>query len=329
MNLNRRLFQQALACVASTAAWPALAQANDLLPSLKLLVGYPAGGTTDAAARRVAEGLRGRYAQTTMVDNRPGAGGRIALNELRRSPSDGSVMVVQPEAVLTVVPHVEPKNVTTRLEDLAPVSSCAVLRMALAVGPMVPASVRTVAEFLDWARKNPNQANYGTPGSSTPQRFLISQLSRQTQVPLNHIPYKGSAPGVIDLVGGQVAAMCSPIGDHLPHLRDGRVRILALASERRSTLAPEIPTFQEQGFADLLADETSGVVMHMGTLPEVLQRAAQAIAQVVHQPDVVQAFAKLGLEPASTSPEQYTRQIAQNHARWGQRIVDSGFKPEV
>lgn len=328
MHPNRRHIHHALAAATMASLLPGISRANPAMGQLRLLVGYPAGGTTDATARRIAEGLRGSYAQTVVVENRPGARGQLAMNELRRSPADGTTMLLQPEAVVTVVPHVDPKNTSTRLEDLAAVSSCAVLRMALAVGPMVPASVTTVTQFLDWAKRNPAQANYALPGSATgPQAFLISQLARQTHVALNPIPYKGSAPAVIELIGGQVAAMCSPIGDHLPHLQDGRVRVLALASEQRSALAPQLPTFQEQGFEGLAADETSGVMMAKGTAPKVLEAAAQAIAQIVRQPDVVQAFAKLGLEPASATPEQYRAQLTRHAAQWGKRVADAGFQP--
>jgi tripartite-type tricarboxylate transporter receptor subunit TctC len=329
MTLNRRAFHQAMAAIAACVPWSAWADARPARPSLKLLVGYPAGGSTDAVARRMADGLRTSYAQTTLVDNRPGAGGRMALNELRRAPTDGSVAVVQPEGLLTVLPHVEPLSRTMQVQDLEAVSPCAVLRMALAVGPAVPPNVRSVADFVAWAARHPAQANYATPGANTPNRFLIGQLARQAGVALNHVPYKGSAPGVIDLVGGQVAAMCSPLGDHLQYLRDGRVRILALASAQRSPLAPEIPTFQEQGFADMLADETCGMFMPKGTPTDVLQRAAQAVAEVVQHADVVQSFARIGMEPASAAPAEYAALIAQNQARWGQRIAASGFKPEL
>jgi tripartite-type tricarboxylate transporter receptor subunit TctC len=238
-------------------------------------------------------------------------------------------MVIQPEAVLTLVPLVDPKNATFRLADVAPVSSCAVVRHALAIGPMVPANVKSVKDFLAWANANPSLANYGTPGAITPQRFLIEELSRETGVRLNHIPYKGSTPGVQDMLGGQVAAMCSPIGDSLPHLSVGRLRVLALASEKRSTLAPDVPTFAEHGFPKLVADETSGAVMPKGTSPEVLQRAAKAMAAVVAMPETAQILGRLGLEPVSATPEEYTRQLNASFGRWEERVKASGFKPEI
>jgi tripartite-type tricarboxylate transporter receptor subunit TctC len=328
MDVNRRSFGAVLASLTALSALPLPSHAQSAIRILRILVGYPAGGTTDAAARRLGEGLRDSYAQNVIVDNRPGAAGRIALTELSRAPADGSVMVVQPEAVLTLVPHVDPKNSPFRLSDVAPVSSCAVLRHALAIGPLVPAKVRTVRDFLDWAKANPSLANYGSPGSNTPQRFLMSSLSRDTGVALNHIPYKGSAPGIIDLIGGQVAAMCSPVGDSLPYLKDGKLRLLAVASENRSTLAPDTPTFQEQGFPGMMADETSGAVMPKGTPHEVLARAARAIAGAVRAPELVQAFARVGLEPSSMAPAEYSRVLDQNFVRWGEMVKASGFKPE-
>jgi tripartite-type tricarboxylate transporter receptor subunit TctC len=329
MTMNRREFGGAAAALGLTMGWPVAAHAQTALANLRIVVGYPAGGTNDAVARQLAEGMRPGYARATLVDNRPGAAGRIALAELARNPSDGGTMVVMPESVITLVPHVDPKPGTFTPTDLAPVSPCAVLRMGFAVGPLVPASVTTLPQFLAWAKANPTQANYGTPGPNSPQRFLIQELARETGVKLNHIPYKGSMPGVADLLGGQVAAFFSPIGDALPHTQGGRLRILGLASAQRSTLAPTIPTFAEQGFADTGIDELSGAVMAKGTPPAVLEAAAKSIAQVFALPQAVQALARLGMEPTTATSADYARLLQANHKRWGERVAASGFKPEV
>jgi tripartite-type tricarboxylate transporter receptor subunit TctC len=329
MKMNRRKFGGAAAAIGLTMIQPSAVRAQSALANLRIVVGYPAGGTNDAIARQLGEGLRPGYARATLVDNRPGAAGRLALAELNRSLPDGSTMVVLPESGLTLVPHVDPKPGTFAPSDLAPVSPCAVLRMGFAVGPLVPATVTTLPQFLAWAKANPTLANYGTPGPNTPQRFLTQELSQETGVPLNHIPYKGSMPGVADLIGGQVAAFFSPIGDALAHTKDGRLRLLALASAKRSALAPEIPTFAEQGFADKIGDELSGAVMAKGTPAAVLESAAKAIAQIVAQPHTVQALARLGMEPFTATPVEFARMLRDNHKRWGERIAASGFKAEI
>lgn len=328
MQISRRNFTAAAASAATLSLLPRHAFAQQLLPTLKVLVGYPAGGTTDATARRLAEGLRGSYAQATLVENKPGASGRIVLSELNRLPPDGGAMVVAPEAIVTLIPHVEPNIASVRLPDLVPVTSVGVLRIGLAVGPMVPANVKTVRDFLNWAKANPTQANYATPGLNSPQRFLMAALSRDTGVEFNHVPYKGSAPGVNDMIGGQIAAMVSPIGDSLPHLGTGRARLLGIFSEKRSSFVPDVPTLQEQGFNSISGDETFGVLMAKGTPMEAANRLARAIATIVALPDTAAAFSKIGLEPLAMMPVDYARVLEQNNARWGERVKASGFKPE-
>ena len=248
---------------------------------------------------------------------------------MNRGPADGSVMVVQPSTVLTVAPYADPKNAMFHLADVAAVSSCALSRQGLAIGPATPANVQTVRDFFDWAKANPALANCGSPGPNSPQRFLFNILSRQTGIALNHIPYKGSAPGIVDLSGGQIAGMLSPIGDYLPHLKGGRLRLLALASENRSAFAPDIPTFKELGFPDMAIDDTIGIVMPKDTPAEIQHRVARAVAEMIASPQIVQAFAQLGLEPVSSLPADYSRLLDQDAARWIERIKASGVKLDV
>lgn len=327
--MNRREFSKVVASMAALSVAPRYALAQSQVESLRILVGYPAGGTTDATARMIGDALTHSYAGRSLVENRPGAAGRFSMGEVVKGPADGSVMVLQPETVLTLVPHVDPKVAAFTLADLAPVSPCALVRHTFAVGPMVPESVKTLTDFLEWAKKTPELANYGSPGSSTPNRFLISELSRATGVALNHVPYKGSAAGVTNVLGGQIAAMSSPVGDWLPHMNTGKVRLLAVASATRSKLVPDVPTFAELGFPELLADETSGVLMPKDTQPEILNIAARAIAAAVAEPQIVEAMTRVGLEPTASTPAEYRRYLDQNFARWGERVRASGFRPEI
>jgi tripartite-type tricarboxylate transporter receptor subunit TctC len=200
------------------------------------------------------------------------------------------------------------------------------VRQAFAVGPQVPASVKTLKDFFDWAKAHPQLANCGSPGPNSPQGILLNILSKQINVPLNHVPYKGSAPGIVDLLGGQIAGMLSPVGDYLPHLKEGRLRLLGMASAKRSIFAPDTQTFQELGFPDMTIDDTCGIVMAKNTPAEIQNRVATAIAAVIATPETAQAFAQMGLEPISSTPAEYTRTVNQNAARWIERIKASGVK---
>jgi tripartite-type tricarboxylate transporter receptor subunit TctC len=327
--MNRRDFCGTAAALSVYFSLPRVAHAQGQIDQLRIFVGFPAGGANDAIARHIAEGVRPSYARAAIVENRPGLASRFALDAMKRYPSDGSSMVVMPETIVTLIPHVDPSPSTPTLADLVPVTPCAVLRQGFAVGPMVPASVKTMRDFLAWAKANPTLANYGTPGPNSPQRFLMQELLREAGITLNHIPYKGSMPGIVDLLGGQIATFVSPIGDSMPHIKEGRLRLLGVASGNRSKLLPGVPTLAEQGFTDKIGDEFSVVVMAKGTPPEIVEAAAKAITQVLTKPTVVQSLAGLGMEPHTSSPVGYAQLLRENHKLWGERVKASGFKPEA
>lgn len=327
--MNRRDFCGTAAALSVYFSLPRVAHAQGQIEQLRIFVGFPAGGTNDAIARHLAEGMRPSYARATIVENKPGLASRFALNAMKRYPSDGSSMVVMPETVVTLIPHVDPSPSTPTLADVVPVTPCAVLRQGFAVGPVVPASVKTMRDFLAWAKANPTLANYGTPGPNSPQRFLMQELLREAGITLNHIPYKGSMPGIVDLLGGQIATFVSPIGDSMSHIKEGRLRLLGVASRNRSKLLPGVSTLAEQGFTDKIADDFSAVVMAKGTPPEIVEAAAKAITQVLTQQTVVQALASLGLEPHTSTPVEYAQLLRENHKLWGERVKASGFKPEA
>ena len=311
---------------ASTFGLPLLALAQ-ALESAKVLVGFPAGGTTDAVSRRVAEKLQGTYAKTALVDNKAGAGGRLAVEELKRSPADGSVMLLTPAAMITLYPHIYTK-LAYRIEDVAPVSTACVLNFGFGVGPAVPETVKNLKDFLAWAKANPAKANYASPGAGSPPHFLGALLSKESGVELSHVPYRGSAPGIQDLLGGQVSAMSSPIGDYLPHLKSGKLRLLATSGATRSKLTPDVATYAEQGFKDLTISEWYGFFLPAKASPEVVQRLASAIRTAVTTPAVVEAFAALGLEASANTPAELAQMVKQENAAWGPVVKRVGFTPE-
>lgn len=331
MKMNRRQFGSTAAALGMYFSLSKVVHAQAQIDQLNIFVGFPAGGTNDTIARHLAEGLRSSYARSAVVENRPGSASRFALSAMVRNPSNGASMVVIPETVVTLMRHVDPHPGTYTPEDLTPVYPCAMVRQCFSVGPLVPASVKTISDFLEWAKANPKLANYGTPGPNSPQRFLMQEFLRKAGVDLNHVPYKGSMPGIIDLLGGQIATFVSPIGDSMTHMKEGRLRILAVASDQRSTLLPEIPTLAEQGYPSITGDEFSTVVMAKGTPPAVVETAAKAIAQVFKQPKVLEALANLGMEPntSTNTPVEYARLLTEQYQQWKTRVEASGFKSET
>jgi tripartite-type tricarboxylate transporter receptor subunit TctC len=329
MSLNRRHFIAGTAAGTGLSAlgWPLWAQAQ-AIETVKVLCGYPAGGTTDAVSRRVAEKLQsGGYAKVALVDNKAGASGRLAIEEVKRSPADGSVLLLTPASAISLFPHIYNK-LSYRIEDVAPVSTACRIAFGLGVGPAVPASVKNLKDFLAWAKANVEQANYGSPGAGTPPHFLGALLGKESGVDLRHVPYRGSAPGIQDLLGGQVTAMSSPIGDYLPHLKEGKLRLLATSGPTRSRFVPDVPTYAEQGFKNLVMNEYYEFFLPGKTSAEVVRRAADAVKAAVASPDVVEAFAKLGLEAMANTPAELAQLIKAENAQWGPIVKQVGFKPE-
>jgi tripartite-type tricarboxylate transporter receptor subunit TctC len=308
---------------------PALARAQGApIENTRVLCGFPAGGTTDAVSRRVADKLRGSFAKVALVENKPGAGGRLAVEELKRSAPDGSSLLLTPAGMITLYPHIY-KSLSYGIDDVTPVCTASMVTFGFGVGPAVPESVKTVADFLSWVKANPAQGNYGSPGAGSPPHFLGALLSKDSGVALNHVPYRGSAPGIQDLIGGQVAAFSSPIGDYLPHLKSGKLRLLATSGPQRSRFAPDVQTYAEQGYKDLTITEWYGFFAPPKTPADVVQRAANAIRAAVAQQDTIDSFLQLGLEPFANTPAEMAKAVKSENAGWAPIVKKVGFTPEA
>jgi len=326
MTLNRR---QTLAGAAALAAagWPLWAAAQGT-ETARVLCGFPPGGTTDAVSRRVADKLRGVLAATVLVENKPGAAGRLAVEELKRSAPDGSSLLLTPASMITLYPHIYTK-LAYGMDDVTPVCTAGVIEFGFGVGPMVPETVRNLKDFLAWAKANPAQASFASPGAGSPPHFLGALLSKESGVDLRHIPYRGSAPGLQDLLGGQVAAMSSPVGDYLQYIKAGKLRLLATSGAKRSRFAPEVATYVEQGFKPLEMHEWYGFFLPAKASADLVQRAATAIRAAVAMPDVIEGFAALGVEASANTPAELAGAIKAENAAWGPIVKRVGFTPEV
>ena len=326
---TRRQFVQAFGSAAALGALYPLSASAQPVDQVKVLFGFPAGSSGDTVARRVAEKFLGTaYAKNAgVVENKPGAGGRIALEALKAAPADGSVLAVAQVSAIANYPHIYSKmNYTDK--DFAPVSIGAIMHHGLAVGPMVPASVKTVKDFLAWAKANPKEASYGSPGAGSTPHFLGALLGINSGVDLRHVPYRGSIPGVTDVVGGQIAAMVTPHGDFIANYKAGKLRILATSGPKRSMYVPDVPTFAEQGFPELTTEEWFGFYAPAATPKPIIAAANAAINAALKEKSVIDSLAIVGLIPQGSTPEEMARWQKAEYDTWGPLIKKIGFTAE-
>jgi len=326
MTSRRDFVKQSTAFAALGAGILPFAHAQSL-DIARILCGFPPGGTSDAISRRIAEKLSGNYANRVVVDNKPGAGGQIAITLLKDSPADGSVMLLTPSSMLSLYPYVYKSLPYKPLEDVQPVSLACYFNHAFGVGPAVPESVKSVKDFIAWAKANPGKANYGSPGAGSMPHLIGVMLSKMSGVELKHIPYRGSAPGIQDLLGGQISSMSSPVGDYLPYVKSGKLRLLAISGQNRSPFVPEVATYRQQGFP-ITVREWYGVFLPGKATPEVARRAAAYLQPALAQKDLVTSMAQVGMEVESSSASRLGELLRADAEEWRRLIKQIGFTPE-
>ena len=324
MTTRRDILQATAATALLAALRPATAQTVD---QVKIYYGFPAGSAGDSVARRVGEKLAGSpYTRNpAVVENRPGAGGRIALDVLKTAPSDGSALALTPFSCISIYPHIYTKLSYSPFVDFVPVSIGAVMHHGLAVGPLVPASVKTVRDFLAWAKANPQQASYGSPAAGSTPHFIGALLGMNNGIEMKHVPYRGSVPGVTDLVGGQIASMVTPSGDFIPNHKAGKIRLLATSGRQRSPFTPDVPTFAEQGFPDFVVEEWFGFYAPPKTPSLLVNRANAAINAALKDKQVVDSLATVGLIAQGSTPEAMAKSQKVEFDRWGPLVKKVGF----
>ena len=322
---RRELLHIALAT--ATAGLPLVGR-TQTLDTAKILTGFAAGGTVDTLARRVAAHMNGSYAKAVVVDTRTGAGGQIAITALKTSPADGSVLLVTPMSMLGIYPHTYKKLPYDPVADLAPVSLGVVFDMGFAVGPQVPATVKTVPEFLEWCKAHPTNANFGSPAPGSVPHFVGELIGRAGKVDLRHVGFRGSQPAILDMTGGQIAAVSAPVGEFLPHLSGGKVRLLATSGAARNKFVPGTPTLVEQGFKDLVFGEWFAFYLPGKAAPDVVQKAHAAVRAALADKDVVSGLAAMGLEAQSSSPAELAALLKADTEKWGPIVKAIGFTAE-
>ena len=325
--MDRREFLSAGAALAATGAFSSPASAQTISKPARILVGFPPGGTADLMGRQLAERLRGLYAPSVVVENRPGALQAVSVQALLNAEPDGSTLYLNPHSISGLYPHVYKKLPFDPLVDLVPVSVVSSFEFCMAVAPTTPA--RTPQEFVALVKSDPKYSAYGSLGHGTSFHFLGFMFAQAAGISLTHIPYKGAAPTVQAALGGQVPSIIGPIGDIAPHHHSGKLRIIATSGAQRSVFVPEVPTFEEVGYKGVIGKERFGVYVRRGTPTSVVEAASRAIITALQNPELRAAIEMMSyIEPRGSSPQEFEGYIRAEYRKWSEVVKASGFTPE-
>ncbi len=323
--MKRRLFAAstaiALAALGALASPAALAQER----TLRIVVGFAPGGSVDVVARMLADRMRVSMGQNVIVENKPGAGGRVALTDLRRAAPDGQTVVLSPSGALVIQPYLYANLGYDPVKDFTPIARVVTFDFAVTAGPGAPqGDLRSV---LAWMKSNPTKANYATSGAGTVPHFAGMMLGQTAGVQITHVAYRGGAPAAQDLIAGQVPLMVDTASETIEHHKAGKVRIVAVTGEQRSRALPEVPTLKELG-VNMAADAFFGLYGPVGMPADVVARIDRAVAEALRAPDIQEKIHALGLVPAHGSSADLASTQAAHLRKWEAPIKASGFKAE-
>lgn len=327
--IQRRALLAATSCAIAVPQVLAQPAVRPTVPKpARIVLGFPPGGSLDSIARLLAERLKGGYAPVVTVENRAGAGGRIAMDLVKASEPDGGLIVMAPASVMVIYPHVYKRLSYDPFKDFTPVSTVCTFQFGLSVGPAVPADVRTVQQFAQWCHANPSMASFGSPGEGTMAHFAGVMIARAAGMNLTHVPYKGGAPAIQDVVGGQVAASVNVLSEPLPFAREGRIRVLATTGAARSPFLPEAPTMREAGFRDFDMQEYFGAWLAPRTPPAVASALAEQIRAAVATRELQDAYAARAFLPSAVSPRELESMVRSDYDKWAPVVKSTGFSIE-
>ena len=298
--------------------------AQTLRKPVKVLCGFPAGGSADVVARLYTDGLRNRYAESAVVENRTGAGARLAIQALKASPPDGTTLLLSPTILLTLYPHVYRRLGYDPVADVVPIASVSRFPFGIAVRNDLP--VRYLAELAAWAKANPDQSTYGSPAAGASPHFLGQILADALGFKLTHIPYRGTGPAMQDLIGGNLAFVVSTVGDLVPNHRGNRLRLVGISAASRLASLPEVATFAEQGVARATLYEAFGFFAPPGSPPAVVADAGRALMAGSLERELVDTLAKLEIQAEHRDAAAFAEQLRQETEWWRPVVRASGFQ---
>lgn len=313
----RSLLALALAATASAAS----AQPN---AGVKVLVGFPAGGAPDAVARAFADELRQSSGVTAVVENRPGASGKIAIDALLSAPADGQTIAIIPASVLALVPQVVKSAKYDITRDFTALGSVAEYGFGVAAGPASKAT--DLASFKAWAKSHPKQSNYATPGPGTPQHFLGAQLQKLLDAELTHVPYRGGAAALSDVLGGQVSLLITTEQLLVPHEAQGKLSTLFITSKQRNPRMPKVPTAREVSLPQLESTDWFGLFVKAGTPAAKVDELRATVAKIVASPAYGEAMRTMGYSVPQSQPANFTQLLKAEQAAWTERVKLAKFE---
>jgi len=293
--------------------------------TLRFLLAYPPGASSDLLTRLLADKMRASLGQNTIVENKPGAGGIVGTEAARNAAPDGATLLLTPLAPMVAFPHSHGAAVRyDPFKDFEPVAHISDFQLALLVNAEVPA--KSVAEYVALVRKDAKLGDYASAAAGSLPHYLGVMFAKAAGLEMTHISYKGTGPALQALAGGEVKAAMFVLADALTMVRAGKARLLAVAGAKRASLAPEVPTFKELGY-NLEATAWYALFAPAGTPKETIDRYAKAAIEAVRAPDTRQRLEQMGLEPTGLPPADLARILRADYDKWGPVIKASGFKP--
>ena len=324
MNLDptrRRLGLALLSSLLFTA--PAWAQPTWPAKPIRLVVNFAPGGAADVIARALGPQLSQALQQPVIIDNKPGAGGNLGSGEVAKSPNDGYTLLMSSGGAITINPLIYSNMGFNPEKDLVSVAAVSRVLVFLEANPSLP--VTNVQEFIAYARVNPGKLSFGSPGQGSSPHLAGEMLKRMAKIDATHVPYKGAGPALTDVLGGQLQFWFDP-GPGLKHVKDGKLKLLAVGSSKRSPMFPEVPTLAEAGLAGFDADSLFGIYAPAGTPATVVTRLHAEINKALQAAAVTDAIKLLGAEPAPMSREEFLERHVKERERFGGLVKDLGLK---
>ena len=324
VHFSRRQLLQA--GVLSGLSASAMAQSSGPYPArpIKFVVPITPGGSNDVVARTIAQKLTELWGQPVTVDNKPGAGMNLGADLVAKSAPDGYTWLLGANNIFVTNPHVG-KTPFDVFKDFTPITQVALVPFVLVVHPSVPA--RNVAELVDYAKRNPDKLNYGSSGNGSPQQLATEMLNYAAGIKIQHVPYKGAVPAITDLLGGRIQVFIGAVNSLLPHIRDGKLRMLAGAGGKRFVAFPELPAIAET-VPSVALDVWLGVFMPAGVPKDIVAKANADIGRVLQMPDIKNNLASQGIEAVTSTPDALSAIIRDDYARWGKVIREADIKAD-
>ena len=291
---------------------------------ITMIVPFPAGGTTDILARAIGQELFKTLGQQVIVDNRPGAGGNIGSALVAKAAPDGYTLLMGTVGTHAINASLYAKMPYDTVKDFAPITQVAAVPNILVVNPTLP--VKSVKELIAYAKANPGKLNFASSGNGTSIHLSGELFKTMAGVDMTHIPYKGSAPALTDLLGGQVNLMFDNMPSALPHVKAGKLRALAVTSGKRSPAAPDLPTIEEAGVPGYEASSWFGVLAPAGTPPDIVNKLNAEIVRILKTPEMKERLSSQGAEPVGSSPGEFAAHIKAEMAKWAKVVKESGAR---